>query len=473
MLILSILLSGKKWIIAGKVELKFPEIHFYKGFLEQNKLKESSEKNTDSLALYSFSEVPDSLRNHLADIDSISTIIKGIPGLELEYSNGDRTLLYPFLERIHTIDSTNGPLRVLYYGDSQIEGDRITAQLRKKLQSEFGGIGAGLISPKMVVSYTQSVQVSSSTNWRRYGIRDYRDALLDHKQFGVMMNLCRFSLPAKYLPAQRQYEEGWIRVNASNMGFFNAERFDVCRIFVENVSDTCFIEYMAVGEAPRFDTIPPGDDFLVSDFTINRFINSLTIRFTSRLSPDILGISLQGKSGILVDNIPMRGSRGTDFSSTDTTLLARMYEELNTGLIILHFGVNVAPNIVDSYFYYQNALVRELSLLKRISNNTPIVVVGISDMNKKTPDGFVTYPNIEAIRDAQRNAAFLTGCIFFDLFEAMGGENSMRRWVDTVPSLGKKDYIHFTYAGANKVSEMIFGVLMNDYRKYEEVRSER
>ena len=471
-LILSILLSGRKWTLAGKVELKFPEIQFYKNFLDLDHLIVASAENPDTIKLEPFPESPDSIGHQLYGKDSITIVRKSKPGLEFEYPNGDTTLLYPFFGKIQANDSLHGTIRVLYYGDSQIEGDRITAQLRQELQSEFGGMGTGLISPKMVVSYTQSVQVKSSSNWRRYGIRDYRDALLDHKQFGAMMNLCRFSLPAKYLPGRRHYEQGWVKVNASNMGFLNAEKFKICRIFIKNVSDTCFIKCFAEGEPHWVDTIPPGNDFQVSSFAYNRSQTSVDLRFTSRLSPDILGISLEGNEGILVDNIPMRGSRGTDFSATDTVLLARMYEELNIGLIILHFGVNVAPNIVDSYNYYQNALVRELTFLKRITNNTPIAVIGISDMNKKTPEGFVTYPNIEAIRDAQKNAAFLTNCIFYDLFEAMGGENSMQRWVDTIPSLGKKDYIHFTYAGANKVAEMIFNAVMNDYRQYKEPKVE-
>ena len=470
MLILSILLSGRKWTLAGKVELKFPDIHSYIDFLHQDSLIVAPEEKPDSVKPGTFREFPDSIGNQLSGRDSITIARKSKPGLELEYTNGDTTLLYSFFEKLQANDSIPGTIRILYYGDSQIEGDRITAQLRKKLQVEFGGMGPGLISPKMVVAYTQSVQVKSSSNWRRYGIRDYRNALLDHKQFGAMMNLCRFSLPVKYLPGQRQYEQGWVKVNASDMGFPNAGKFEACRIFMKNVSDTSFIECFAEGEPHRFDTIPPGNDFRVSTFRFNRLQTSVDLRFTSRLSPDILGISLEGKGGILVDNIPMRGSRGTDFSATDSVLLARMYEELNVGLIILHFGVNVAPNIVDSYSYYQNALARELALLKRITNNTPIVVIGISDMNKKTPEGFVTYPNIGAIRDAQKNAAFLTNCIFFDLFEAMGGENSMQSWVDTIPSLGKKDYIHFTYDGANKVAEMIFNAIMNDYKQYKEAQ---
>ena len=43
-------------------------------------------------------------------------------------------------------------IRVLHYGDSQIEGDRITDKLRQKLQAEFGGSGPGLISMMPVAS---------------------------------------------------------------------------------------------------------------------------------------------------------------------------------------------------------------------------------------------------------------------------------------------------------------------------------
>ena len=34
----------------------------------------------------------------------------------------------------------------MYYGDSQIEGDRITSYLRQTLRKEYGGTGPGLVS---------------------------------------------------------------------------------------------------------------------------------------------------------------------------------------------------------------------------------------------------------------------------------------------------------------------------------------
>ena len=50
-----------------------------------------------------------------------------------------------FIDQISKYDSTKQQLRVLYYGDSQIENDRITSTLRYRLQQQFGGSGRGLV----------------------------------------------------------------------------------------------------------------------------------------------------------------------------------------------------------------------------------------------------------------------------------------------------------------------------------------
>ena len=42
-------------------------------------------------------------------------------------------------------------VRIIYYGDSQIEGDRVTSALRRELREEGGGTGPGMISPVMPV----------------------------------------------------------------------------------------------------------------------------------------------------------------------------------------------------------------------------------------------------------------------------------------------------------------------------------
>ncbi|GAH88974.1 unnamed protein product, partial [marine sediment metagenome] len=79
----------------------------------------------------------------------------------------------------------------------------------------------------------------------------------------------------------------------------------------------------------------------------------------------------------------------------------------------------------------------------------------------------VSYPNLEKIRNAQKNAAFRAGCAFWDSYEAMGGAGSMSGWVFSDPPLARKDFVHLTYKGSNKLAEMFLNSLMNDFREYE------
>jgi hypothetical protein len=78
----------------------------------------------------------------------------------------------------------------------------------------------------------------------------------------------------------------------------------------------------------------------------------------------------------------------------------------------------------------------------------------------------VTYPGIEPVRDALRSAALESGFAFWDLYEAMGGYNSMPSFVHTDPPLASTDYVHFTDLGVNLVAEMFYNALMLEYREY-------
>jgi hypothetical protein len=80
---------------------------------------------------------------------------------------------------------------------------------------------------------------------------------------------------------------------------------------------------------------------------------------------------------------------------------------------------------------------------------------------------YVSYPNVEKIRDAQRDAAFRAGAAFWDCFEAMGGRNSMPAWAFATPALASKDFVHFTLRGSNLIAEMFYSALMESFREYE------
>jgi hypothetical protein len=86
---------------------------------------------------------------------------------------------------------------------------------------------------------------------------------------------------------------------------------------------------------------------------------------------------------------------------------------------------------------------------------------------------YITYPGLEAIRDALRNAALESGFGFWDLYEAMGGKNSMPSFVNANPALASPDYIHFNNLGINLVAEMFYNALMVEYSEFETQKSGR
>jgi lysophospholipase L1-like esterase len=104
-------------------------------------------------------------------------------------------------------------------------------------------------------------------------------------------------------------------------------------------------------------------------------------------------------------------------------------------------------------------MVRVIQTLKKADPDLQVLVIGVSDMAKKTGGQWQSYPNIDAIRKAQKNAAFRTKSGFWDLYEVMGGKNSIVAWAGTSPALAGKDYIHLTPRGAQVVGEFLFQAL--------------
>ena len=159
----------------------------------------------------------------------------------------------------------------------------------------------------------------------------------------------------------------------------------------------------------------------------------------------------------------MRGSSAVGFNKMSQELYHKQLEVLNVRAIILQYGINVIPNIRSDYEYYKSLLTKQLQSIRAANPGVSILVIGPSDMSKNEGGTMVSYSNIPLVRDAMREAALSSGCCFWDLYEAMGGENSMVAWVNK--GLAQKDYTHFSYKGSKYISEMLFDALMEKVNK--------
>jgi len=346
-------------------------------------------------------------------------------------------------------------IRILYYGDSQIEGDRITSFLRKSLREDYGGSGPGLFLPVMPVTYTRSIYVRSSTNWRRYNYLSFEKGEITNTRLGPFMAFCRYLPEGEVSPGK---VKSWIRIVPSILADSSTSKFEFLRIFYRNSAGPVLIEIRADDNPVIADTLNTGTE--ISEFRAPLFNSKdILIDFAGKSSPDIYGISIESSEGIIIDNIPQRGSAGLEFTMIDPEDLKETYMLLAPDIIVLHYGLNIVKNVRNDYSYYEKGLTRQISHLKEIVPSSAFLVVGLTDMAYTEGDVIKSYPNIHKIIAAQKMASEKSGAVFWDTFRSMGGDSSIIRWFSMDPPLAKKDFVHFTQQGADTFARMMVSEL--------------
>ncbi len=397
----------------------------------------------------------------------------------IEFPNKSHSSLDRFFAILANIKNEKRIVRIMHYGDSQIETDRITDYFRYKLQSKFGGVGPGLVPAVKAFDFKSPMIQSVSGNWKRYTVYGRRDTLVKHNRYGMMGNFARFTpiindtLPDSLktfdqediMPHKLMSYAG-INISQSPYSFRPTKHFKRCKMFYGYNTSEVKIKTFADEQLIDESVLPPSEDYQTKTWNFETTPDNLRFEFEAEDSPEIYGFSLEGYSGINIDNIAMRGSGGLFFTKMDLNMLSRMFRQLNTKLLILQFGGNTVPNVRENYDYYRRAFSRQLRTLKRIAPDMTIMVIGLADMSKKEGDTYITYPNVPLIRDALKQASFENDCAYWDMYEAMGGENSMPSWVFYDPPLGEKDFTHFTPRGARYIAKMFYNAFMYEYNRY-------
>jgi hypothetical protein len=112
-----------------------------------------------------------------------------------------------------------------------------------------------------------------------------------------------------------------------------------------------------------------------------------------------------------------------------------------------------------------------ISKLKEAFPETPIMLLSVSDRSKRLQGQYVTMPVIPLLIQAQEKIAFENKLLFWNLFDAMGGENSMAAFANSIPALANKDYTHLNFAGGRKVGLSFARSFVYEVEKYEKRRS--
>lgn len=420
---------------------------------------------------------PDTVK--YADVDELlateqdSTLLKELTSLEdslkafkqfslenrnrLQYKNDNREVLFKFFESLESVEDSNDFMHILHYGDSQIEIDRITGYVREQLQQKFGGSGPGLQPFYQIISAAH-VSQSSSGNYTRYAAwsgGDTNALRASHGRYGIMYNFCEVS-------------GGTVSFRRSSQAYEKAKIVDKVRLLVGDLESDLTATVTVDGNEIGSKTASKDAFYTMLEWDIPGNDGRISVNVSGGGNAEIYGISLDGKTGISMDNMPMRGCSGTIFTRGNRDLLKAQLESLQVKLIIFQFGGNrvVAIRSKEAAQAYGEEFYEQLMYIKRIRPDISIITIGLADMSTRINGKIQSWPHIEDVRDAFKDATFRAGGAYWDMYEAMGGHNSMPGWVNQNPPLAGKDYIHFTTRGAQKVAEWFYQALLNDYQVY-------
>ncbi len=401
-------------------------------------------------------------------IKEIEPVKKGeLNSQRIEFNNNDATVLHHFFKQLENSRTTGKPLRIVHYGDSQIEGDRISGFIRERLQSRFGGGGPGLL-PAYKIYNQASVYHENTGNWYRYTIFGNVDKSVNHKRYGAMCAFSKFTPASDDTISLSDVIISTAKYNTKTSIYPSAKKFQRLKIYYGNCDTSTSLQILNNNEIHSTHLLSSENNFNVKVIEFENAKDNASLIFKGTKSPDIYGVSLEMPYGVSVDNIAMRGGSGTIFNKMDRGILSAMLKDLETELIIMQFGGNVMPYIKDEKACkdYGNWFYSQLVTLKAAKPGVAIIVIGPADMSIKKEDYFETYPYLEEVRNALKQAAFKAGAGFWDMYSAMGGRNSMPSWVAANPPLASTDYVHFSPRGARIIAELFYEALNYEYENY-------
>ncbi len=378
----------------------------------------------------------------------------------LEFNGESPAALFPFFRKLKNLDKQKKLVRILHYGDSQIEADRMSAFIRNKMQINFGGSGPGSVPVIPLYDGQLSIKQEYSGNWNRYTGFGNIDTTLGHSRYGALMSFVR-QVKADTIVGSKN--KTWLIFRKSPLSFASSRKYTDASLYIQAEGEPVTLKLTQNGLLIDSLYLKPAASLKKLKWHFKESPEELKFTFSGKGYTNIYGISLDNSWGVALDNIPLRGSSGLVFSKSDTAFLSSMYKMMDVGLIILQFGGNVIPYMKDNYSSYERYFMRELSVIKRILPGVPVIVIGPSDMSVKEKDKYLTYPNLEGVRDAMKKATLESGFVFWDMYEAMGGRNSMPSWVMADPPLAIADYVHFNAKGARIIAEMFSNALLNEY----------
>ena len=342
-------------------------------------------------------------------------------------------------------------VRVAFMGDSFVEGDILTADLRELLQDTFSGGGVGyapVASP--FTGFRQTIKTTSK-GWTSYNIMQ------------------RKSAPEPY--SGDFFVSGWVAKaseGASTRWEMTQKRrhADECRrarlLFICR-EDAKVSVRLDDGEERTFSFVA-GEEVRQIVIESER-INSLEMMVLSGAAGFTgIGAEFDDVKGVAVDNLSVRSNNGQAMFWSNAAVNAQINTMRPYDLVVLQYGLNIMQAERHNYSLYAEQVEKMVQYVESCFPGAAVIVMGVSDRSQKNESGIVPMTAAKDLTRWQRTAAERCGVAFWDTYSAMQQLGGMSTFVAN--GWAGKDYTHINYAGGARIARELYYALLKGAEEY-------
>ena len=364
-------------------------------------------------------------------------------------ASGEQFALKDFMQKLADLKrKKRKKIRIAFFGDSMIEGDLITEDVRKQLQDIFGGSGVGFVPiTSIVAGFRTTVIHSFSDNWmdENFKSADRAGAKLfisGHSFFGDSSSW------VNYKPVNRPHLNSFSNVSVL-YGMPASGKNNSATLTVNG----------------KQQAITANESFNVFDTKVNA--KDFTLGISSADIP-LYGTAFESDSGIVIDNFSFRGITGVELHYFTDEFLKQIQKTRPYDLLVFEYGPNILfrPNLTD-FSWYERQMMPTLKKIRAAFPQTSILVISTADHAFNYQGEWHSAKGIQSLVNVQYDMAQKINADFLNLYKGMGGQDAIVEWVQGDTVYANKDYTHVNFRGAKRLADIIFNAIMKEYDDFE------
>lgn len=335
------------------------------------------------------------------------------------------------------------PVRIAVLGDSFIEGDILTADLREQLQLRYGGRGCGFAPMASPLTGYRRTVATRSTGWSSYNIMQRRSTPQALRgDYSVSGWLCRPADGATVRWTGSDFRRRLDRCGTARLLFIAREPSRLRLTLNDSLHRT-------------FDL--PASEAL-RQIVVRGPVASLALHVEQGAAGFTgYGAQFEDAAGVTVDNYSIRSNNGQALFGTNPSVNAQIDAFAPYDLVILQYGLNIMQEGVTDYSAYAARVEKMIAFVRSCFPGAAVLVLSTSDRSVRSETGFAPMSSAPSMVGWQRRAARAAGAAFWSVYDAMRAQGGMERFVAN--GWAGKDYTHINYAGGRQVAYALVDAL--------------